>query len=126
MNAKRASGLVPISRSTESLVPSGSLTTATRSSALPGVPSITETAGLKEAAYQFWVGMFVAAKTPRAIVEKLHAETVKVLAMPDVKERLEKLGAAPMPMGQLAFEKFLDDETAAATRLVKSAGIKIE
>jgi tripartite-type tricarboxylate transporter receptor subunit TctC len=100
--------------------------TSARSPVLPNVPAITETAGLKDAAYQFWVGMFVAAKTPRAIVEKLHAETVKVLAMADVKERLEKLGASPMPMGQLAFEKFLDDETAAATRLVKSAGIKIE
>jgi tripartite-type tricarboxylate transporter receptor subunit TctC len=56
----------------------------------------------------------------------LHAETLKVLAMADVKERLEKLGAAPMPMARLAFEKFLEEETAAATRLVKAAGIRIE
>lgn len=100
--------------------------TSARSPVLPNVPSLTETPGLKDAAYQFWVGLFVAAKTPRAIVEKLHAETVKVLLMADVKERLEKLGAAPMPMSQPAFEKFLEDETAAATRLVKAAGIRIE
>ena len=100
--------------------------TAARSPVLPGVPSITETAGLKDAAYTFWVGLFATGKTPRSVVEKLHAETVRVLALPDVKERLEKLGAAPMPMGQVAFAKFLDDETAAAARLVKTAGIKIE
>jgi tripartite-type tricarboxylate transporter receptor subunit TctC len=48
------------------------------------------------------------------------------MAMPDVKERLEKLGAAPYVMAQSAFAKFLDDETAAAARLVKAAGIKVE
>ena len=100
--------------------------TAARSPVLPGVPSITETAGLKDAAYTFWVGMFVAAKTPRAIVERLHDETLKVLASPEVKERLEKLGATPMPMAQAAFQKYLEDETAAAGRLVKAAGIRIE
>ena len=100
--------------------------TTARSPVLPGVPSITETPGLKDAAYQFWVGLYITAKTPKAIVERLHAETLKVLALPEVRERLEKLGAAPMPMTQAAFEKFLDEETAAATRLVKSAGIKIE
>jgi tripartite-type tricarboxylate transporter receptor subunit TctC len=99
--------------------------TAARSPVLPNVPSIVE-AGFKDAAYTFWVGLFVAAKTPKAIVEKLHAETLKVLALPDVKERLEKLGAAPMPMAQAAFEKFLEDETAAAARLVKAAGIRVE
>ncbi len=100
--------------------------TTARSPVLPGVPSITETAGLKDAAYQFWVGLFITAKTPKAIVERIHAETLKVLAQPDVKERLEKLGAAPMPMAQAAFEKFLDEETAAAARLVKAAGIRVE
>jgi tripartite-type tricarboxylate transporter receptor subunit TctC len=100
--------------------------TTARSPVLPNVPSITETAGLKDAAYQFWVGLFVTARTPKAIVERIHAETLKVLALPEVKERLDKLGAAPMPMPQAAFEKFLQDETAVAAQLVKAAGIKIE
>jgi tripartite-type tricarboxylate transporter receptor subunit TctC len=100
--------------------------TTARSPVLPNVPSITETAGLKDAAYTFWVALFATAKTPKAIVEKIHAETLKVLALPEVKERLEKLGATPMPMAQAGFEKFLEDETAAAARLVKAAGIKIE
>ena len=100
--------------------------TAARSPVLPNVPSITETAALKDAAYTFWVGLFATARTPRLVVEKLHTETLKVLALPDVKERLEKLGAAPMAMGQAAFAKFLEDETAAAARLVKTSGIKVE
>jgi tripartite-type tricarboxylate transporter receptor subunit TctC len=100
--------------------------TTARSPVLPGVPSITETPGLRDAAYQFWVGLFAAAKTPQPVMERLHAETLKVLALPDVKERLEKLGATPMPMAQAAFEKFLADETAAAARLVATAGIRVE
>ena len=49
-----------------------------------------------------------------------------VLAMPEVKDRLEKLGATGMPMQQEAFEKYLDEETLAAAQLVKAAGIRIE
>ena len=99
--------------------------TATRSAALPNVPSITD-AGLKDAAYTFWVGLFAPAKTPKPVLERLHAEVTRVLGLPEVKERLEKLGAAPMPMTQPAFEKFLEAETAAAAQLVKSAGIKLD
>ena len=99
--------------------------TSSRSPALPNVPSIAE-AALPSATYTFWVGLFATAKTPKPIVERLHAEVTKVLAMPDVRERLEKLGAAPMPMPQAAFEKYLDDETRAASQLVKTAGIRVE
>lgn len=99
--------------------------TAGRSAALPAVPSIVE-AGLPDATYTFWVGLFAPAKTPKPIVDKMHAEVLKVLALPEVRERLEKLGAAPMPMPQATFEKFIDDETRAAAALVKAAGIRIE
>jgi len=101
------------------------VSTATRSPLLPNVPSISE-AGFASAAYTFWVGLFVTAKTPKLIVQKLHAGVMSVLAMPDVKDRLEKLGAAAMPMQQDAFEKYLDTETLSAAQLVKAAGIRIE
>jgi tripartite-type tricarboxylate transporter receptor subunit TctC len=101
------------------------VSTAQRSPLLPNVPSISE-AGFASAAYTFWVGLFVTAKTPKPIVQKLHAGVMSVLAMPDVKDRLEKLGAAGMPMAQDAFEKYLDAETQAAAQLVKAAGIRIE
>jgi tripartite-type tricarboxylate transporter receptor subunit TctC len=101
------------------------VSTAQRSPLLPQVPSISE-AGFASAAYTFWVGAFITAKTPKAIVDRLHDGMVKVLALPDVRERLEKLGAAGMPMQQAAFEKFLDDETRSAGDLVKAAGIRLE
>lgn len=99
--------------------------TEQRSPVLPDVPSIAES-GLKDATYTFWVGLFATARTPKPIVERLHAETSKVLAMPEVRERFEQLGATPMTMTQAAFERFLDVETAAAAQLVKAAGIRID
>ena len=101
------------------------VSTTARSPQLPQVPSIAE-AGFASAAYTFWVGLFVTAKTPKAIVQKMHAAVLSVLAMPEVKERLDKLGAAAMPMQQEAFEKYLDEETHAAAQLVKAAGIRID
>ena len=101
------------------------VSTAQRSPLLPQVPSISD-AGYASAAYTFWVGLFITAKTPKPIVNKLHAGVMQVLAMPEVKDRLDKLGAAAMPMQQDAFEKYLDSETASAAQLVKAAGIKIE
>ena len=101
------------------------VSTPTRSPLLPNVPSIAE-AGFSNAAYTFWVGLFVTAKTPKPIVQKLHAALMTVLALPDVKERLEKLGASAMPMQQESFEKYLDTETLSAAQLVKAAGIRIE
>ena len=98
--------------------------TAARANALPKLPSIVE-AGLKDAAYTFWVGLFVTAKTPKAVQERLHAETLKILALPEVREQLEKLGATPLPMAQSAFNKFLADETRLAATLIKSAGIQL-
>jgi len=99
--------------------------TPARSPVLPNVPSIGE-AGFAHAHYTFWVGLFATAKTPKPIVERLHAEVLKVLAMPDVRERLEKLGATPMTMPQAAFDKFLTEETAAAAQLIKAAGIRVD
>jgi tripartite-type tricarboxylate transporter receptor subunit TctC len=101
------------------------VSTAQRSPLLPNVPSISE-AGFAEAAYTFWVGAFITAKTPKAIVDRLHDGISKVLALPEVRERLTQLGAAGMLMPQAAFEKFLDTETRVAGQLVKAAGIRLE
>jgi tripartite-type tricarboxylate transporter receptor subunit TctC len=100
--------------------------TAARSPVLPQVPPIVETAGLSNAAYTFWVALFAPARTPRPIVERLHAETIRVQGSIEVRERLGRLGAAPMPMSLESFEKFLAEETAAAARLVQAAGIRVE
>jgi tripartite-type tricarboxylate transporter receptor subunit TctC len=94
-----------------------------RISALPNVPTLIE-AGLKsDAIYPFYSGLFLPAKTPRAIVDKLHAEAVKAIQAPEVQARFAKLGVEPLPMTVDAFAKFFREDVAAATALVKAANI---
>ena len=99
--------------------------TAARSTALPQTPSIAD-AGLKDAAYTFWVGLFAPARMPRAVMTRMHDEVVKALALPEVRERLDKLGAVPAPMDQTAFQAFLAGETKSAAALVKASGMRVE
>jgi tripartite-type tricarboxylate transporter receptor subunit TctC len=94
-----------------------------RASVFPNVPTTIE-AGLKaDSVYPFYSGLFLLAKTPRAIVEKLHAETAKALQAPAVKERFTALGVEPMPMNLAEFDKFFREDVAAALELVKAANI---
>ena len=99
--------------------------TAKRSATAPELPT-TEEAGVPGSAYLFWVGMFAPAKTPRPIVERLQAEVDKIMHSPDLKERLDKLGAEPFTMPSAQFDKFIVDETAKAQKVVKTAGIKVD
>lgn len=99
--------------------------TPKRSSVLPDVPTTAE-AGVAGAEYSFWIGMLVPAKTPRPIIERLYAETQAALASPEVRDRLAKLGAEPMPMTSEQFDAQIRSEIAANSALVKSANIKIQ
>lgn len=98
---------------------------ARRSSVLPDVPTIVE-AGVPNADYSLWFGMFVGAKTPRDIVNRLNRETVKVLATPELKDRLAKIGAEPFTMTPEEFDTMIRREIVENERLVKAAGIKTE
>lgn len=99
--------------------------TASRSPLLPQVPTTVE-AGVPGSQYQFWVGLFAPAKTPRPIVERLGSEIAKIMATPDVKDRLEQLGAEPFVMPPAAFDAFLVSETAKAQDIVRKAGIRFD
>jgi tripartite-type tricarboxylate transporter receptor subunit TctC len=90
---------------------------------LPDVPTTIE-AGFPNSDYLLWVGMWLPAKTPAPIAQKLHAATVKALGDPEVKDRLAKLGAEPMPMTMPEFEAFMRKEVDDALRIAKAAGIK--
>jgi tripartite-type tricarboxylate transporter receptor subunit TctC len=96
------------------------VSTAKRSSALPDVPTIIE-AGFPDTEFNSWVGMFAPSKTPREIVDRLHAETQKAIAMPEVKARFARLGADPMPMTQPEFADYIRNEIGQMARLVKAA-----
>jgi tripartite-type tricarboxylate transporter receptor subunit TctC len=99
------------------------VSTTKRASALPNVPTTTE-AGLRDSSYEFWVGLFMPAKTPREIVDRLYQETDKALRNPAMQERLAKTGMEPMPMTSAQFDAHFKNEVAAIAKLVKEAGIK--
>lgn len=99
--------------------------TEKRSGQLPEVPTTVE-AGVPGSSYQFWVGLFAPAKLPRAQVERIHGELVRIVALPEVKERLDKLGAEAFVMAPAAFEAFLKQESAQAQEVVKKGSIRIE
>lgn len=95
-----------------------------RSAVLPDLPTTVEL-GVPDSNYDFWVGMFVPAATPRDIVDRLHRETAKALANPAVKESLGKLGAEQNLLEPRAFDAEIAREIAANAALVKAAGIPI-
>jgi tripartite-type tricarboxylate transporter receptor subunit TctC len=98
---------------------------AERSGALPDVPTTSE-AGFTNAEYPFWIGIFLPAKTPREIVEKLHDATLKALQAPKVKDKLATLGVDPMVMTPTEFDAHVQKEIALNTALVEAIGLKAQ
>ena len=96
---------------------------AKRSAALPSVPTTLE-AGIGNAEYPIWLGMFLPAKTPRDIVDKLNRETLKALQEPKVRDKLAALGFEPMVMTPAEFAAHVEKEIAVNAALVKAAGIQ--
>ncbi|HZF85286.1 MAG TPA: tripartite tricarboxylate transporter substrate binding protein [Burkholderiaceae bacterium] len=93
-----------------------------RASALPEVPTTAE-AGVPGSEFNFWIGMMAPARTPREIVDRLHAEVEKALATPEVKERFAKLGADPWTLKPRQFDAYIKEEIASNADVVKAAGL---
>lgn len=98
---------------------------AKRSAAMPDVPTTLE-AGIANAEYPIWFGLFLPAETPRQIVDKLHRETYKALQEPKTRERLAALGVDPMVMTPTEFDAHVQKEIAINAALVKEIGLKPE
>ncbi len=94
-----------------------------RSAALPNVPTTLE-ASVADAEYPIWLGVFLPAKTPREIVDKLNRETLKALQEPKVRDKLTGLGFEPMIMTPAEFAAHVEKEIAVNAALVKAAGLK--
>jgi tripartite-type tricarboxylate transporter receptor subunit TctC len=101
------------------------VTSATRSSLLPGLPTIAES-GLQGFQYNLWIGMFAPAGTPPDVVEKINRDVNRVLRDPEVRERLTALGAEPMQMTSHEFDRFMRGEMDDSAKVVKAAGIKVQ
>ena len=93
-----------------------------RASLLPDLPTTIE-AGFPDSDYNFWIGLFVAARTPRDIVNRLHKESTAALQLPEVRERLMRLGADPLSMTPGEFDAYIREELKTNAVLVKQAGI---
>jgi len=100
------------------------VSTAKRSGALPNVPTVAESSGLKDFDFNLWVGLFAPAKTPRGIIAKLNQEVVKVLNSAEMKERLVRIGADPMPMTPEQFDAYIREELEVNAKIAVAAGIK--
>lgn len=90
---------------------------------LPDTPSVVE-AGYPDAVFRFWNGISAPAKTPRAVVDKLHDVTQQALKDPALQEKLAKLGVEPAQLSVEEFGKFFKDDLDATVELAKKADIK--
>ncbi|MGH8690249.1 MAG: Bug family tripartite tricarboxylate transporter substrate binding protein [Burkholderiales bacterium] len=94
-----------------------------RSSLMPTLPTTVE-AGYAGSDYNFWLGTLVAAKTPRAIVERLHKEINALVQSPEISDRITKLGADPLTLSIAEFDAMIQRELKENAELIKKAGIK--
>ncbi len=96
-----------------------------RAKAVPDVPTIAES-GVPGFEVENWQGLVVQSRTPKAIVDRLHAAVAKVLAMPAMVDVLATQGLDPAPSSPAQFDKLIRSEIERWTKLVKAAGIRIE
>jgi tripartite-type tricarboxylate transporter receptor subunit TctC len=94
-----------------------------RATSAPEVPTVAE-AGVKDYRSTSWYGMLAAAGTPPAIIARMNAAVLKVLDLPEVKDRLLTDGAEPAGGTPQEFQEHLASEMARAKEIVKRAGIK--
>ena len=94
-----------------------------RSTILPDLPTIAE-AGVPGYQAVIWSGMLAPAKTPRAIIDRLYKETVKVVQAPEFKERLVQLGSDAVGSTPEQWGEFIKTEINKWGRIAKIAGVK--
>ena len=101
------------------------VTGAKRSPAAPDIPTVAES-GVKGYEVTAFYGLSAPAKTPKPILDRLHAETVKAINSPDVREKLQGLGAEPVGNTPEQYAAFMQNEIAKWTKVIRAAGIKGE
>ncbi len=106
------------------LIPIG-VSTLTRDPILPGVPTIAES-GVPGYEVVEWHGVVVPTGTPSAVVSRLHQEIIKALALPDVKEKLENVGAQSVGSTPNELAAHIKKELGIWSTVVKAAGIRVD
>jgi tripartite-type tricarboxylate transporter receptor subunit TctC len=101
------------------------VTGATRSAELPKVPTVAES-GLSGFEVTAWFGLFAPSSTPKAVVTRLNAELVRILAMPDVQQKLSAHGVVPGGGTPEALRDFLAADIDKWAKVIQQAGIRVE
>jgi tripartite-type tricarboxylate transporter receptor subunit TctC len=102
------------------------ISSAKRFAAAPEIPTVAESAGLAGFETGSYQGIVAPAATPPAVVARLHAVISKILATPEVLERLTKAGAEPRPGSSAEFGNFIRSEKARWAKVAKDSGAKFE
>jgi tripartite-type tricarboxylate transporter receptor subunit TctC len=97
----------------------------TRLQALPEVPTMAE-AGYPDIEGEAWFAVIVPARTPKEIIALLHGEIVKIIALPDMKERMATLGFVPVGSSPEVCAAQLRTEAAKWAKVIREAGIKAQ
>lgn len=101
------------------------VTSAEPAAALPGVPTMAQS-GLAGFDLVTWIGFLVPAGVNRGIVSKLNAELVRILKLPDTRERFAGMGMSVIATSPEQFAQTIQSDAAKFERIIKSAGIKVE
>ena len=101
------------------------LTSLKRATAAPEIPTVEES-GVKGFNFVSWYGLWGPKNLPADISSKLQADVAKVLALPDVKQRLNTLGFDPIGVGGEQFATYIRDEMAKYEKIIREAKIKVE
>jgi tripartite-type tricarboxylate transporter receptor subunit TctC len=101
------------------------VTGGNRVATFPDVPTIAES-GQKGFDMVSWQALFAPAGTPAPIVDRLHAEVRKVIARPEVQEKLQGFGMEPSDMSPAQLAEYQKAEVAKWAQVIKAAGIKAE
>jgi tripartite-type tricarboxylate transporter receptor subunit TctC len=102
------------------------VTSSKRSGALPDIPAMAELPGFAGYNFTNWTGVFMAAKTPPAVIERLAAEIGRAVQDPAVKEKLIGAGVDPLGLSTPDFVKFLAREKETYSRISKARNIKAD
>jgi tripartite-type tricarboxylate transporter receptor subunit TctC len=98
---------------------------AKRPAALKDVPTVAEQ-GLPGFDSSSWIALVAPAKTPRAVLAKLRADTAKAIASPDIVKRLTDLGSEPGTADEMEVRAFLAAETKKWAEVIRASGAKVE
>jgi tripartite-type tricarboxylate transporter receptor subunit TctC len=97
----------------------------TRSDVLPDVPTMNE-AGVPGYEATIWLGLMAPRGTPKAVVDRLNEAVSKIASQPEVKQLWGKQGAVPLVMTPEVFDKYMRDDITKWSRVIKTAGIKVD